>query len=74
MKIEMHNTLIQKAKTRKDGIYTYQGVFYVVKKGCFWAYADYSGEIQEIFGVFHHYIGKVERWERKNKLKELYLS
>lgn len=70
MKIDVHNVLIDKAKTRKDGVYSYQGFLYVVKNNSFVAYADYFGTISSIHGVFHFEIGKVERYDRKKTLQE----
>ncbi len=70
MKIEEHNILIDKAKTRKDGVYSYNTYLYVVKNNKFIAYADYSGNVAAIYGVFHTQIGKVERYDRKKKLTE----
>lgn len=70
MKIEEHNTLINKAKTRKDGVYSYNTYLYVVKNNAFIAYSDYFGNISSIQGVFHYQIGKVESYDRKKKLIE----
>lgn len=74
MKIEVHNMLHKKANTKKDGIYSYQGFLYVVENGGFKAYSDYEGNINSVHGVLHYHTGKVERCDRKSKLKELYLT
>lgn len=74
MKIEIHNTLHEKAKTRKDGIYSYKYFLYVVKNCSFIAYADYWGDISSVHGAFHYHVGKVEKWDRKSKLKELFIN
>lgn len=71
MIIEIHNKLIEKAKIRKDGVYSYSGFLYVVKKNNFIAYSDYFGNISTVHGVFHHSIGKVESYNRRKKLLEI---
>lgn len=70
MKIEIHNTLVEKAKTKKDGVYEYQGFVYAVKNNNFIAYADYHGDLSTVHGVFHYRNGKCERYDRKKVLKE----
>jgi len=68
MKIEEHNKLIEKAKTKKDGVYSFGQYLYVVKGNKFIAYSDYSGNLSTIHGVFHMQGGKVERYDRKSAL------
>jgi hypothetical protein len=68
MTIEVHNILTDKAKTRKDGVYAYRGLMYAVKNNRFIAYADYSGNISTLYGVFHRSCGRVQIWERKKEL------
>ena len=71
MKIIIHNELIDKAKTKKDGIYSHKGYLYAVKNGQFLFYADYSGCIMGVKGYFHYGMGEVEIYERRNTLKKL---
>lgn len=70
MTISDYNILIDKAKTRKDGVYSYQTYLYVVKNNHFIAFADYSGNCYACHGVFTQGIGKVERYDRKKKLSD----
>lgn len=70
MTIEEINLLHEKSKTRKDGIYSFQGNLYVVKSNKFIAFANYFGECYQRMGSFNIQIGKVEKYERKQKLTE----
>lgn len=74
MRIEVNNILIDKAKTKKDGVYSYKGYLYAVKKNRFIAYADCFGNISSIHGVFHYMLGKAERHDRRKKLIEYLTS
>lgn len=59
MTIETVNKLIDKAKTRKDGIYSYDIFDYVVKANCFIAYREKpTGRIFERVGHFVSERGK----------------
>lgn len=71
MKITDHNILVDKAKSRKDGVYSYNGFVYLVKNKNFFAFAETSGEIYQVAGIIHVRIGKCEPWDRKNKLNSL---
>lgn len=73
MTIEEHNILVGKAKTRKDGIYSYRGYDFVVKNNNFIGYSNYFGDIFQIQYSFHVSLGKVERLNRKGELKRLFL-
>jgi len=64
------NILAQKANDRKDGIYSFRGHVWVVKNRRFIAYANKIGECYQRMGAFNLSIGKVERHERVDKLKE----
>lgn len=70
MTIEETNLLIEKAKDRKDGIYSFRGNLWVVKNCMFIAFSDYSGNCYQRLGAFNYQIGKVERHNRKAKLLE----
>ena len=70
MTIEETNILHNKAKTRKDGVYSYKGNYYVVKNFNFVAFADLFGECYQRMGFFNILIGKVERYDTKKKLTE----
>jgi hypothetical protein len=68
MKITEHNELVDKAKDKKDGVYSYHGYVYVVKNHNFIAYADALGNVCSVHGMFHSSIGKVNRYDRKVEL------
>ena len=70
MTISEINILHEKAKTKKDGIYSYRNNYYAVKNGRFIAYANFMGECFQRMGAFNAVIGKVDHYDRKNKLKE----
>lgn len=74
MTIKDTNLLEEKAKDRKDGVYSFKGVFWVVKDGKFIAFADSFGECWQRMGSFNFKIGKVDRHDRKQKLTELLKS
>lgn len=64
------NVLHEKAKAKKDGVYSFRGVFYAVKCGHFVAFAEFSGECYQRNGAFNVRIGQVHRHERKKALKK----
>lgn len=70
MTIEETNLLNKKAETRKDGVYSFEDNLWVVKDNKFVAFADYFGNLYQRFGSFNTPIGKVERYDRKQKLTE----
>jgi hypothetical protein len=72
MTIEELNLLHEKAKTRKNGIYSFRGNLYVVKNNNFIAFADYFGECYQRMGSFNVKIGKVEPYNRKKELMKLF--
>jgi len=68
MTIEETNLIHEKAKTRKDGVYSFRGNLYAVKGGEFIAFANLFGVCYQRMGSFNIEIGRVERYERKEKL------
>jgi len=70
MKIEDHNKLTNRAKSKKDGVYLYKGYVYVVKDNNFIAFADYVGNVYVKYGIFNIPIGKCEKYNRRKKLNE----
>ena len=70
MTIDETNLLHEKAKTRKNGVYSFRGNLYVVKDNKFIAFANYFGECYQRMGAFNVQIGKVERYDRKKKLMD----
>ena len=70
MTVDVINILHDKAKDRKDGIYSYQGNLWVVKDKKFIAYSDPYGNCFQRMGSFNACLGKVESYKRKDSLKE----
>lgn len=70
MTIEETNILHNKAKNKKDGVYSFRGNLWVVKNGNFIAFANQFGDCYQRMGVFNHKIGTVKTYERKQKLIE----
>lgn len=70
MTIEDLNILHKKAANRKDGIYSFKGDLWAVKNGNFIAYAEPNGTCLQRMGAFNLTIGVVDRYLRKEKLKE----
>jgi hypothetical protein len=68
MIIDVRNLLTEKAKTRKDGVYSYQTFLYAVKNNRMIAYSDYYGNINSCHGAFDMFAGKVDRYDRKKEL------
>jgi len=63
--------LNEKAKSRKDGIYSYKTYFYAVKNNRFIAFTNYFGECYQRMGGFNVSIGNMpNRFIAKDKLKE----
>lgn len=71
MKVTQHNEIIDRAKARKDGVYSYQGYLYMVKNGFFKGYADPYGDVYLVVYGWHTKRGHCEPYQRKQKLKEL---
>jgi hypothetical protein len=70
MNIEETNLLHKKAETRKNGVYSFREYIWVVKDNKFVAFSDYFGNCYQRFGFFNASIGKVEHYERRQKLVE----
>lgn len=70
MTIAEINILHDKAKDKKDGIYSFRGNLWVVKGGNFIAYADPFGRCYQRMGSFNAYLGQVETYRRKDELKK----
>ncbi len=65
MTVDETKLLHEKAKTKKDGVYSFSGNLWVVKENKFLAYCKYNGEVLQRFGFFDTQIGD---------LKDLYIS
>lgn len=70
MTIDETNILHEKAKTRKDGVYSFRGNLWAVKDNKFIAFANNFGECYQRMGAFNYQIGTVERYDRKQKLMD----
>lgn len=70
MKNDVVVLLKQKAKTRKNGVYSYHSYLYAVKEGEFIAFVNSDGELYGRFGGFNCLVGAVDVLYRKQKLKE----
>lgn len=70
MKQTEHNYLVHKAKTKKDGVYSYSPYMYAVKNKKFIAFTDYSGRLYRVYGSFNTEIGKCEICDRRKVLKQ----
>lgn len=73
MTINETNILHEKAKNRKNGVYSFKGNLWAVKDNKFIAFIDNKGQVLQRFGSFNTKIGdlsSVERWNWKNKLHE----
>lgn len=71
MKISEANILIEKAKVRKDGVYSYKGNLWAVKNNVFVAFINPFGEVYQRNGSFLIMLGVVkEKYERRKKLTE----
>jgi len=64
------NLLHDKAKTRKDGVYSFRGNYWAVKNNRFIAYVTRYGELKIRMGTFDVYGGMVTDYLRKQKLIE----
>lgn len=70
MTITETNILHEKAKTRKDGVYSFGTYLWAVKDNNFVAFSDYNGNCYQRMGSFNSCIGKVDRLERVKELKK----
>ena len=73
MKITVRNELVERAKTRKDGVYKYKGYYWVCKNHGLVAYGD-QGDIYSCYGSFTIRHSSVNSWEQKKVLKDSFLT
>ncbi len=71
MTTEDTNILHEKAKNRKDGVYSFHGHLWVVKSREFIAFADPFGQCYQRLGSFNVAIGKVDKHLRREHLLKL---
>lgn len=70
MKLELLERIIDRAKTRKDGVYVYDCIKYAVKSYRLLFLIDFN-EVFQFSNGFLVSIGKVDRFNGRSKLKEL---
>jgi hypothetical protein len=68
--IENLDIISAKAKTKRDGIYSFRGVEYRVRSHRMTHFA-HRGEIHEVFGNFTVVVGRYESYGAKDALKQL---
>jgi hypothetical protein len=71
MTISETNLIIDKAKNKKDGVYSFRGNLYLVSDNRFVAYCDYFGNFFSRAGNFNVSGGKIERHDRRKVLLNL---
>lgn len=70
MDIVTYDIIREKAKTRKNGIYSHKSFSYIVIDNHLAGYCDYFGNIYELTSGFNVSKGKAkDRFEAKNILK-----
>ena len=77
MTVDETNLLNEKAKSKKDGVYSFRGNLWVVKSNRFIAFIKPTGEVLERFGSFNYELGSFNnfpRYEWKNKLIQRFLK
>ena len=57
MKMDTERLIINKAKSKKDGCYRFQGIAYRVRNNCVTHFADYGEILERCYG-FNVIIGK----------------
>jgi len=73
MTTDQTKILQEKAKNKKDGVYSFKGNLWVVKSNRFIAFLDQQAQFLQRMGAFNVIIGdlsEVERWDRKKKVVE----
>lgn len=65
MTVDQVNKLHKKAETRKDGVYSYEGVLWVVKNKHFIAFLEPNGDFLQRMGAFNALIGNLSTIEWK---------
>lgn len=70
MTVEEINLLQHKAQSRKDGVYSFKGCYWVVKNNNFIAFSEHNGECYQRMGSFNVQIGIVKRYQVKAHLTQ----
>ena len=70
MHIDIFNQLVEKAKTRKNGVYSHKGNFYLVRDGHVDSYCDYFGKLYGVAYGFSVVMPKAkDRFDGRDALK-----
>lgn len=69
--IENQNIISEKSKSKKNGIYSFRGIKYLVKSGKAVAFRD-RGKIYEPFGNFNILVGYYNNEEEAIKILKSY--
>lgn len=68
--VDVYNLMVEKAKTKKDGVYSLKGNYYLVVDKHLAGYSDYFGNVCEMAYGFSVSKGKAkDRWEARDVLK-----
>jgi len=73
MTIEETNLLHEKAKSRKDGVYSFRGNLWAVKNNQFIAFVSPKGEVYQRLGAFNASVGSLQpkpSYEWKNEFSK----
>jgi hypothetical protein len=68
--IENLNIIVEKAKAKKDGIYSFRGVDYRVRAKRM-THFTHKGEVLEMFGNFTVSVGTYQAYGAKTALKQI---
>ena len=71
MKITEQHEICEKAKVRKDGVYSHKGYLYAVKDKHLLYFADHIGNVYQFFGSFNVELGICKRYDRRKNLLSL---
>ncbi len=72
MTVDEVNLLNEKAKSKKDGVYSFRGNLWAVKSNRFLAYCKPNGEVLQRFGVFDTGIGDFSTLYLSDRKKKLF--
>ena len=73
IKQDLYDKIRKRARTRKNGVYSFQGFNYAVRDG-YIAFIEHYGQICQISHGVMVNLGKVERHQAKKELINLLIS
>ena len=71
MTTDEQSVIIDRSKSKKDGVYSYRGIIYAVNDNHFIAFSDYYGCIYQCFGMFNVQTCTVKSYDRIKTLKNI---